>query len=351
MCPETPYKNIYKGINGHILLQTPHSIEIPESNQCFGSVYKNIYSKTPVAYIRALPIADQIKLLHELWSRTVASKEDALLISPSLFKPVGRKYEQIVSTLNIWLDFDEGDLLPDDFAKLFPRYKFVIFNSYRHRNDRPRFRVVMFTSTPLTIEAYEVVYKLIRAKLKEAGYATPATKQVVVRGKQSGLDWSKHVATSLFYLPAQAEVAEESFFQSYDDDGREAIDVLAWLKSYHEPVVVGDFADPVNDDEPTPPINEAKRLAATSHWRSCHKNTGNSEWFAFAWGLACTDMPVPDIERTLHVELVHAPKKYQRKLRSQIKTIVAFIRKHYRPKERRGASGANAERSTCIASA
>jgi hypothetical protein len=350
MCPETPYKNTYKGINGHILLQTPHSIKIPESNQCVGSVYKNIYSKMPVAYIRALPIADQIKLLHELWTRHVASKEDALLISPSLFKPVGRKYEQIVSTLNIWLDFDEGDLLPDDFAKLFPRLKFVIFNSYHHRTDRPRFRVVLFTSTPLTIEAYEMVYKLIRAKLKEAGYATPATKQALVRGKQSGLDWSKHVATSLFYLPAQAEVAEESFFQAYDDDEREAIDVLSWLKNYHEPVVVDDapdIADPAdNDAEAAPqPINEANRQAATSHWRTCHKNTGNSEWFAFAWSLACANVPLPDIERTLHVELAHAPKKYQRKLRSQIKTIVAFIRKHYRPKESRGASGAPAERA------
>src|SRR5262249_5796820 len=240
----------------------------------------------------------QIELLHELWTRTVVSKESAAMLSPSTFRAdeVGeaRKYEHIASILNLWFDFENGDLTPKRFAALFPRIKMVIFNSYRHTNAKPRYRVVMFTATPLTIEEYKLIYKMIRLKLLEAGYHTKITQPHKTM-KQSGMDWSKHTPTSLFYLPTQAEVAEDSFFHVHDGEGREPIDAMAWLQNYHEAVVVDDapVADPVNDAEAAP-LPEAKVQAATSHWRTVHKNTGNNAWFDFAWGLALADMPLPD---------------------------------------------------------
>jgi hypothetical protein len=303
-----------------------------EGDVCFGSIFKDICSKTPAFYIRLLPIPDRIKLLHELWSRTIPDKEAASLISPATFKD-GRTYDDIVAIQDIWFDFEDGDLTPEAFGELFPRSKFAIFNSYHHTKTKPRFRVVMFTSTPVTIETYKVIYEMVRKKLHEVGYHTKITQPHKTM-KKSGLDWSKQPPTSLFYLPAQAEQADDSFFHVYDDDDRVAIDVLAWLDNYHEPVVVediSDIADPVNDAAPLP-INEAKERAALDRWRFAPKNTGNNLWKELAWGLACANVPLPKIGQRLHAELVYAPSKHRRKLEKQIKPLVAYIQKHYRPR-------------------
>ena len=322
-CAETPYNISYKGLYAHNF----------EGDVCFGSIFKDIYSETPAFYIRSLPISDQIKLLHELWSRIIPEKEAAALISPSTFKD-GRTYDHIAAILNVWFDFEEGDLTPEAFGTLFPRSKFAIFNSFHHRTEKPRFRVVMFTSTPVTIETYKLIYEMVRKKLHEANYHTKVTQPHKTM-KKSGLDWSKHPPTSLFYLPAQAEVPEDSFFHVYDDDDRVAIDVLAWLENHHEPVVteedIPDIADPVNDMAPLP-INEAKERAVLDRWRFTPKNTGNNLWKELAWGLATANVPLPEIERHLHDELCYAPAKHRRKLEKQIKPLIAYIQKHYRPR-------------------
>jgi hypothetical protein len=173
---------------------------------------------------------------------------------------------------------------------------------------------------------------MVRKKLQEAGYHTKITQPHKTM-KKSGLDWSKQPPTSLFYLPAQAEQADDSFFHVYDDDDRLAIDVMAWLENYHEPVVVEDIpdiADPRNDAAPLP-INEAKERAVLDRWRLTPKNTGNNLWKELAWGLACANVPLPKIEQRLHAELFYAPSKHRRKLEKQIKLLVAYIQKHYRP--------------------
>jgi hypothetical protein len=338
-CPETPYKISYKGINGQIPGGDVCSEKIPETEQSFGTVFPDVYATTPAFYIRILPVEQQIELLHELWTRTVVSKESAAMLSPSTFRPdelgEARKYEHIASILNIWLDFEKGDLSPDDFAKLFPRIKMVMFNSYHHTKAKPRYRAVMFTATPLTIEAYKLIYKMIRLKLMEAGYHTKITQPHKTMAR-SGMDWSKHTPTSLFYLPAQAEIAEDSFFNVYDDAGRDPIDVAAWLKNYHEPVIVE--KEPITADPDTPateapmPVtaNELKKQTVINHWRTAHKNTGNEAWKNLAIGLAGANVPLAEIEMRLHAELEYAPKKYRRKLKSQIRPLIAFMRKNFR---------------------
>jgi hypothetical protein len=313
----------YKGLSSHNF----------EGDVCFGSIFKDIYSITPAFYIRLLPISDRIKLLHELWTRQISDKETAALISPSTFKD-GRTYDDIVAIQDIWFDFEDGGLTPEAFGEFFPRLKFIIFNSYHHRKEKPRFRVVMFTNSPVTIELYKSIYKMVRTKLQEAGYHTKITQPHKTM-KKSGLDWSEQPPTSLFYLPAQAERADDSFFHVYDDNDRVAIDVLAWFENYHEPVVVEedgpDITDPVNDAAPLP-INEVKERAVLGRWRLTPKNTGNNLWKELAWGLATANVPLPEIERHLHAELVYAPSKHRRKLEKQIKPLVAYIQKHYRPR-------------------
>src|SRR5262249_32308591 len=105
-----------------------------------------------------------------MWSRTIRSKESTLMISPATFDPkIGeryRRYDNILSCRNIWLDFENGELAPERLPQLFPHIKMVIFNSYNHRSYSPRFRVVMFTERALTAKEYGIIIEMIKDHLK-----------------------------------------------------------------------------------------------------------------------------------------------------------------------------------------
>ena len=89
-------------------------------------------------------------------------------------------------------------------------------------------------------------------------------------------------------------------------------------------------ADPVNATEAPVTVNEVKKQTVINDWRTAHKNTGNEEWKRLAVGLAGANVPLAEIEMRLHSELEFAPTKHRRKLKSQIKPLIAFMRKNFR---------------------
>ncbi len=128
-----------------------------------------------------------VQYLKTFHARTLQTKEENILISPSVFDPKqstgdGKKrgYNNIVYVRNIWLDFENGDLHPDEFPKLLPNLKMVITSSFRHTTDKPRFRVVIPTTQPVPRDAYPILFDNIAAKLEDAGYT-------IDRGKKTKL--------------------------------------------------------------------------------------------------------------------------------------------------------------------
>ena len=55
-------------------------------------------------------------------------------------KSFSRGRGNIVYLQNIMLDFENGDLKPEQFVLLFPDLQMIITNSWRHTNDKPRFQ-------------------------------------------------------------------------------------------------------------------------------------------------------------------------------------------------------------------
>ena len=102
-------------------------------------------------------------------------KKKNLLISPAIFDPSlcenhDRARGNIKYLQNLWLDFEKGDLPPDELPNLFPNLRMVISNTYSHTADNPRFRVMIPTARSLTPETYELLYNQIAWKLEDAGY-------------------------------------------------------------------------------------------------------------------------------------------------------------------------------------
>ena len=137
---------------------------------------------------------------------------------------------------------------------LFPRTRMILTNTFRHTVARPRCRVIIPTADQLTPETYLLLYEQIARKLEDAGYAVPRRKPTAGRTsnaakQQSGLDWSKRLPTSLFYLPSQAADPTHSFFRDYNDASRLPLDPIPWIS--HGPMPLQpelDACPDLNDD-------------------------------------------------------------------------------------------------------
>jgi hypothetical protein len=183
--------------------------------QVYGTIFASKRSNDPL-YLFCENVELFIKAL-KLFHRQSYDRKDAnKLISPAIFDPNHPKAKRlkkrglnnIVMTCNLWLDFENGQLLPQQIAELFPLTKLLIFNSYNHRRESPRFRLVFPFDQLLTPEAYVILYDNIVAKIEDAGYSVGPGKT----GKpSSGLDISQRTPASLFYLPCQAKNPADSF--------------------------------------------------------------------------------------------------------------------------------------------
>jgi hypothetical protein len=281
--------------------------------ECAGTLYAHKKANAPLCYLRWLNEEAFAACLAEAHDRIIPAKEQNPLISPSIFDPhlgtgTKRGKANIVYCRNIWLDFENGDLKPEEFSALFPRIRMVITNTFHQHAEHPRFRVIIPTTQRLTPDAYERLYDEIAAKLQDAGYSIERGKTKKGsrsnRKPRSGLDWSKRTPTSLFYLPAQAEDPSHSFFCYYDDPEREVLDPVPWIQNGNIALQPEPFIG-TQSTEQEREVDQAKREAAIRDWRGTPPHHGNDSFFMLAVKLRNAGMNPNEIERILHQEAAH----------------------------------------------
>ena len=171
-----------------------------------------------------------------------------------------------------------------------------------------------------------LLYEQIARKLEDAGYAVPRRKPKAGRTsnaarQQSGLDWSKRLPTSLFYLPSQAADPSQSFFRDYNDTSRVPLDPIPWISNGPMPLqpeldTYSDFAD---DDRE---IDQARVQTAITNWQNSPKGSGNDNFFKFALDLRRAGMNKGQIETILRSEaaLARTPNERTAQIPSIIKS-------------------------------
>ena len=207
----------------------------------------------------------------------IESKTINALLSPAIFDQArgvrsNRGRDNILYLQNVVLDFENGELRPHQVPDIFPDLQLIVANTYGHKTEAPRFRVIVLTSAKMGPAAYEALWDAIANKLRDAGYIknTPKSKSTL---KRSGLDYSKRTATSLFYLPAQAENAADSFFKFYNDEGRQPLNPEIWLRNVR--------LETTNEDEGATSCvvrsdgGTVSVQAARAQWRASPKGQGN----------------------------------------------------------------------------
>lgn len=306
--------------------ETPIGIitEFRPSGSYFGTLFASKHTTTGV-YVIGTNAEDFIGWLEHLSHREVPGKEANQLISPAIFDPhrdptQSRGLGNIVELQHLWLDFEEGDLAPDEFPKLFPTIRMVVTNSYRHDTAKPRFHVFIPVRQPLNPETYEMLWDIIADKIEDAGYEVQKSgrkrKEMSREPPQSGLDRTKRNPASIFYLPCQAADPSQSFFVDYNDENRAILDAEVWLRNTVVPF-----------HQPRPPelhtwsperhgeLNQAMIDAATEEWRRSrlHEGEGNERFWNYAVELRRAGMHLPGIEAKLHDEAPHGRSPKERR--------------------------------------
>ena len=322
--------------------ETPIDIltEFRPSGSYFGTLFTNKYTTTSL-YLIGTNTDEFIDWLEHLANREVPEKESNQLISPAIFDPRHPNREgtkrrglgNIDHVRHLWLDFENGDLAPDELPKLFPNIRMVVTNSYHHHTSRPRFHVFIPVRQPLTPDAYEVLWDMIADKIQHAGYEV--TKPRSNKGQtrelpRSGLDRGKKTPSSLFYLPCRARDPSESFFVDYRDEGRAILDPEVWFGNSVVPFRRPPPAPPVNSSEKHGELNNDLVEAATRDWRESpfHEGEGNKRLWDYAVKLRAAGLSHNDIEAMLYGEAAFARHPDQRL--AQIPSIMNTLKASWR---------------------
>jgi hypothetical protein len=300
------------------------------------SFFRAVTSPTPLGYLEDHGdvdfFVDALKTFHH---RRLASKEENYLIAPAIFDPSRgikkRRRENIVYLRHVWLDFENGDLRPDELAALFPNVRLITINTFHHTSEKPRFRAIILTDRPLNPDGYELLFDNVASKIEEGGYWIDRKKKRsngYAAGKlRAGLDMAMRTPTSLFYLPCQAADPRDSFFIDYNEPGREVLNPIPWIENSVVPIVPADEPPPW-PDTPRTKINESLVQRATSEWRAAMPEEGNREFFRFALRLRRAGLSDYEVERSLNAESAFGRNPKERQ--AQMKSIMTSLRRSWR---------------------
>ncbi|MGA3343196.1 MAG: hypothetical protein ABSD11_22095 [Methylocella sp.] len=129
------------------------------------------------------------------------------------------------------LDFDDSDIEPENFLKMFPDLDGFVHNSLHNAVGKWKYHAVFALSQPVTPEAYEMIWDMIALKIKDAGYHVPLGAGRPSKGaKLSELDRASRTPTQFLRLACQAENGVDSFFIRQHGV---PIDPIEWIENNH----------------------------------------------------------------------------------------------------------------------
>lgn len=294
----------------------------------FGTAYASIFDVEPLLDLDAADEATFIALLKELHGRTIAAKDKNFLFTPASFDPdagdagTKRGLSNIRHMRGIWLDNDGGDLSHDQFAKMFPQLRMVVWNTYSSTAASPRWRCYIPTATSLSADAYRAIIGQIVQLLQSHGYVSKEEKRDRVNLKHHGFDTSKFTPSSLFYAPCQALDSQQSFFIEYAEAPRNSLDAELWIDND----IRSDCCDKeigiepsFSDAEPKADQSQAVRVAL-ENWRAAPRGEGHSRFFRLAKDLERAGLSRDEYARQLYAEAGRAASPRDR--RAEAKRLV-----------------------------
>jgi hypothetical protein len=326
-----------------------------------GTVYASIYHAEPLDFFPLDDLEAFVEGLRFFHMESYQTKEANGLISPAIFDPslsdeTSRGLANIRAVWGIWLDNDGGDLTHEEFARLFPRLRMVITNSYSSTPKAPRWRVFIPTTIAMPIAAHRAIGEQIMRTLNRDGYWSKrqlAGNERIKSRKHHGFDMGKLTPSSLFYLPCQAEKPVDSFFIDHNGPGRQPLDPYRWAgfaANHYRPspepseAVVATVTPTVVEPMPATDCPRLRRMrellaekaiakvqndraqrqaAAIQTWHDTPAKSGNGAFFQLGVDLRGAGLSMAEIEDTLRLESGNArhPTERRREIKNIMRTL------------------------------
>ena len=123
------------------------------------------------------------------------------MYSPTLFAaeldPIkNRGKENALIMRGLVLDIEHSAISPEEFPAIFPDLQMLIYSSFNHTKDNPRYRICIPTTHFVTPQINEVICWTLAHKLSKLGDGDKGSE------RPHGLDTGKFEGTSMFYRPS-----------------------------------------------------------------------------------------------------------------------------------------------------
>lgn len=346
-----------------------------------GTFFDGTFSRRPADHQDAATPDAFIADLKRVWATTVPEKDACGLFSPAISDPdaeyaagvaaqdkTKRGYANILALSGIFFDCDDGsEFTPEEFARLFPRYRAVACNTYSSTKVKPRWRAFMPTTHLMSVAVHKHVVEQLLRVLNTNGWWSrkQLDKNPNIKARRChGLDVDKtKVPTSLFFLPCQAAELGASFWKDFDDEKRKPVDPFERVDKTIAPsrpdpvvepaattprpaeIVIGDVVEAtrgtsdrmtrlrtkmVEHERMTAAIDRRRAVdAAVQEWRESQTapGNGNTAFFDLAVAQARAGVSLSDIKRILWAEVGFARSPAER--RGDLRRTMRTIRRSY----------------------
>ncbi|WP_345820603.1 DEAD/DEAH box helicase [Methylobacterium fujisawaense] len=169
-------------------------------------------------------------LLKGLHKQVLENKDDNRLIMPALCVPdsnTKRAEQNALWGRHLYFDLDNTELKHRALSTIFPDVEMIVYNSFSHTKEKPRYRAIFLTNDNMTPNVYKFFWYQIVQRIENAGYYGFKDSRPKGGRKPHGIDNKPNVVCA-FYLPCQAK-SGNSFFRHYIKN-RKPIDVREWIK-------------------------------------------------------------------------------------------------------------------------
>jgi hypothetical protein len=246
-----------------------------------------------------VPIRELLAELERKQQITRISKDANSLICPTIFghpprlpdymtamgitiESSVRAKEDAVCCRGFFLDIENGDMWPGDFATAFPDLEFLAYSSWSHTSDAPRYRIGIPSTQYIPPEIYVLILHAIVHRLEEAGWG-----DALADGKKHGVDIGKLHEAAMFYLPSK----RPDCFLLHVHEGRKPLNLEEWVDLIPDDLVISPpppIPPEIHCYEDSSVCRESSVRWAIDYWRrrGCAKGMGRTQLWLLAKRLA-----------------------------------------------------------------
>jgi hypothetical protein len=103
-----------------------------------------------------------------------------------------------LSCRGVLLDIENGNMMPEDLAKVFPDLEFIAYSSWSHTPSAPRYRIGIPSTQLVPPDIHALILHTIVDRLEATGWG-----DALADGKKHGVDIGKLHEAAMFYLPSK----------------------------------------------------------------------------------------------------------------------------------------------------